>query len=119
MTRQTKKSPAQLDREIAEALAQAPSKAELKVYAIDASIVSGVDGEDVWKGRFEIPADNARAASKLAVDLLRESTYYDPRIDPRAVLDSVEHVGEVEIMPRETRAAAAETLIAEARRTIP
>jgi hypothetical protein len=91
----------------------------LKIYAVDATIVSGIDNEDVWAGSFEIPASNNQAASKLAVELLRESTYYDPRIDPRAVLDRVEHVGEVEVLAPETAEQAAVTLIAEARKTIP
>lgn len=155
----TKKSPAQLQREIDEVLAKPvrraaahvtigrssakkhakiePSrhakasaavlarahatrkKQEIKIYDIDASIVSDIDNEDVWSGNFEIPADNNQAASKLAVELLRESRYYDARIDPRVVLDRVEHIGEVEVLASETPEQTVVTLIAEARKTIP
>lgn len=118
-----KKSPAQLDREIAEALARHGSPStkarELKIYAVDANIVSGIDGENVWEGSFEVPADSSRTASWRAVNLVRESTYYDPRIDPRVVLERVEHVGEVELDPSETPEQATAKMITEARKAIP
>jgi hypothetical protein len=100
------KTPRQLDQEIAAALAaptpqrsraaSTPKGRQLKIYAVDARIVSGIDDEDVWEGSFEISASSLQTARKLAVDLLHDSTYYDPRIAPKAVLDRVEHIGEVE-----------------------
>jgi hypothetical protein len=123
-----KKSSAQLDREIAEVLTRGAGsrshhstqkKRQLKIYDVGARIVSGISDEDMWEGSFEIPASSLQAARKIAVDLLHESTYYDPRIDPKAVLDHVEHIGEVEVTAAETPAQAAAVLIAEARAGIP
>jgi len=120
-----KKSTAQLDREIAEVLTRsagsqpARKKLQLKIYGLDARIVSGNDDETVWEGSFELPANSLKAARKIAMGFLHESTYYEPRIDPRAVLDRVEHIGEVEVSSSETSEQAAATLIAEARATIP
>ena len=102
-----KKTPVQLDREIAETLARGtPSsgskKRHLDIYSVRARIVSGFDGEDVWDGHFEIPADDLKAARKRAVELLHDSPYYDVRFDPTVVLDDVEHIGEVELLNSET-----------------
>jgi hypothetical protein len=94
-------------------------KKQLKIYDIDARIVSGITDEDVWVGNFELPASSLKAARSLALDLLHDSTYYDPRIDPRAVFDRVEHIGEVEVEAPETSEQATASLIAEARTTIP
>jgi hypothetical protein len=98
---------------------RATKKKQLKIYDIDARIMSGITDEDVWVGNFELPASSLKAARSLALDLLHDSTYYDPRIDPRAVLDRVEHIGEVEVEAPETSEQTAASLIAEARTTIP
>jgi hypothetical protein len=118
------KSPAKLDREIAEVLGRSKGsrsalKAKmLKMYAVEARVVSGITDEDMWEGRFELPAKSLQAARKLAVDLLHASPYYDLRIDPKAVLDRVEHIGEVEVLPSETPEQATAVLIAAARAEI-
>ena len=126
------KSGRQLDREIADALRRKSSSSprvhqgtfhatmrKLKMYKVEARIISGNDDATVWEGSFELPASSLRAAKSLALDLLHESTYYDPRIDPRAVLDRVEHIGEVEVEPPETPEQVTAELIAEARAEIP
>lgn len=90
----------------------------LKLYSIQARIVSGITDTDVWEGHFEVPARDKKSARVLALDLIHESPYYDDRINPRVAFDEVKAVGEVEVLPSESATHVTNTLIAEARKAI-